>query len=108
MYGKLLRVRKLHLLGSKGTKSTGTPRLGYENSFYNSFKMLRGAKSASQSFVGYETFRIKFAECKIQDAYNYVYIYYSIILINSNIKLLFLFSFLLLLIIVKNLIINYY
>lgn len=68
MYGKLIRVRKLHLLGSKGTKSTGTPRLGYENLFYNSFKMLHGAKSASQSFMGYETFQIKFEDCNIQDA----------------------------------------
>ena len=68
MYGKLLRVRKLHLLRSKGTKSTGTPRLGYENLFYNSFKMLHGAKSASQSFMVYETFQIKFEDCNIQDA----------------------------------------
>ena len=53
---KLPGVSKLQQLGPRGMKSLGRPRLGYENLFNNSSKRPRGAKTAGQFFMGYETF----------------------------------------------------
>ena len=53
-------------------KSIGRLRLGYENLLNNSSKRPRGAKTAGQPFMGYETFQAKFEECNFQDMYSYV------------------------------------
>ena len=55
--------RKLQQLGSRGMKSIGHPRPGYENLFNNSSKRPLGAKTAGQFFKVYETCQAKFEEC---------------------------------------------
>ena len=61
-------------LQSRGIKSIGRPRPGYENLFNNSFKKQRGAKTAGQFFMGHKTFRPKFEQFNFQDIYGWAYI----------------------------------
>ena len=71
---KLSGVWKLQQLRSRGMKSIGTPRPGYENLFNNSSKGTLGAKTAGQFFEGFETCQVKNEECSFQKMYNYAYI----------------------------------
>ena len=48
---------------TRGMKSIGRPRPGYENLFNNSYERPQGAKTAGQFFTGYETFQAEFEEC---------------------------------------------
>ena len=71
---KLPRISKLQQLESRGMKSIGQPRPGYENLFNNLFKRSLGAKTAGQFFKGYETCQARYEESSFQDMHNYAYI----------------------------------
>ena len=85
---KLLGVWKLHQLRSRGVKSRGLPRSGYENLLNYSSKKLQSAKTGRQFLRGIKLFRPNVSYATFRTCF-VMYIYQKIVLINNTCLLIF-------------------